>query len=82
MFIVRAILRARTECIVYFLLSSWLESLEHRGRSRSVPRLARQLPVHGSRDVRRRLSLVREKLDQSSTTAPAEMKDSKQPLQL
>jgi len=74
LFIIQALLRARTELIVYFLLSSWLDSLEHDGSARAIPRAAKQLPVRGERDVRRRLAVVREKLDARSPSAPADLR--------
>ena len=74
LFIVQAILRARTELIVYFLLSSWLDSLEHNGAARAIPRAAKQLPVRGARDVRRRLAVVREQLDARSESAPGDLR--------
>ena len=72
MFIVKAILRARSEFIVYFLLSAWLEALEHDGHARAVPPEAKRLPVRGARDVNRRLAAVRKKLDRHAAFAPAE----------
>ena len=72
MFIVTAILQARTEFIVYFLLAAWLEALEHDGRARAVPLAAKRLPVRGAGDVSRRLAAVREKLDRHTAYAPAE----------
>ncbi|HYH41103.1 MAG TPA: hypothetical protein VD867_03895 [Burkholderiales bacterium] len=74
MFIVQAIVRARTELIVYFLLSSWLESLDHDGRARAIPAKAKQLPIRGMRDVRQRLAVVREKIGQRSAGSPSDMR--------
>jgi hypothetical protein len=68
--IVNAIRRARTEHVVYFLLSAWLETLQHTGRARALPADAVRLPVRGSVDVRRRLRLLREKLASSDDMAP------------
>ena len=70
MIIVDAIRRARTEYVVYFLLSAWLETLAHTGRARALPAEAAQLPVRGSVDVRRRLRLIREKLASDTDIAP------------
>lgn len=75
MFIIKAILLARTEYIVYFLLSSWLEALEHGGRARAIPFEAKKLPIRGPGDVRRRVSLVREQLDQRSASAPSDLRE-------
>ncbi len=72
MFIVKAILLARTDFIVYFLLSAWLEALEHDGRARAVPPEAKRLPVRGARDLTRRLAAVREKLDRPAAFTPEE----------
>ena len=74
MFIVQAILRARTELIVYFLLSTWLDSLEHKRGARAIPPAAKRLPIRGARDVRRRLEVVREKLDARSESAPGDLR--------
>jgi hypothetical protein len=60
--IVDAIRRARTEHVVYFLLSAWLETLVHTGRARALPADAARLPVREGREVPRRLHLIREKL--------------------
>ena len=73
-FIVQAILRARTELIVYFLLSSWLDSLEHKRGARAIPSAAKRLPIRGARDVRRRLEVVRQKLDARSESAPGDLR--------
>ena len=63
MIIVDAIRRARTEHVVYFLLSAWLEMLAHTGRARVLPdEAAARMPVRSSVDVTRRLRLIREKL--------------------
>jgi len=74
MFIVQAIVRARTELIVYFLLSSWLDALDHDGRARAIPAKAKQLPIRGLRDVRQRLAAVREKIGQRSASSPSDMR--------
>jgi hypothetical protein len=68
--IVEAIGRARTEHVVYFLLSAWFETLEHTGHARVLPAEATGVPVRSSVDVRRRLRLVREKLASESEIAP------------
>jgi hypothetical protein len=72
--IVDAIRRARTEYVVYFLLSAWLETLAHTGRARALPAEAAQLPVRGSVDVRRRLRLIRDKLASGNDMAPQGMR--------
>ena len=74
MFIIQAIVRAKTEIIVYFLLSAWLESLVHDGSARAIPRAATRLPVRGARDVRRRLGVVRETLGARSAGSPADLR--------
>ena len=63
MFIVQAILRARSPHVVYFLLASWLYTLGRDQRARVIPAEARKLPIDGAADVRRRVSVVREELD-------------------
>jgi hypothetical protein len=73
--IIRAILLARTEYIVYFLLSSWLDTLEHSGRARAIPSEAKKLPIRGAGDVRRRVTLVREHLDRSSASTPLDLRE-------
>ena len=70
-FIVQAILRARTEYVVYFMLSSWLESLEHDRGAAAVPVEARRLPLRGREDVKRRFAVVREKLNRMPASAAA-----------
>ena len=66
---------ARTEYIVYFLLSSWLDTLEHNGRARAIPLGAKKLPIRGAGDVRRRVTLVREHLDRSSASTPLDLRE-------
>ena len=75
MSIIRALLLARTEYIVYFLLSSWLDALEHNGRARAIPAEAKKLPIRGAGDVRRRVSLVREQLDQRPANASFDVRE-------
>ena len=74
MFIIQAILRARTELLVYLLLSSWLDSLEHKRGARAIPSAAKRLPIRGARDVRRRLGVVREKLDAGAAATPGDLR--------
>jgi len=74
LFIVKAILQARTEYIVYFLLAAWLEALEHDGHAQAVPLEAKRLPVRDAGDVKRRLAAVREKLDRHAAFSPAEVR--------
>ena len=68
-FIIQALLVAKTEHVVYFMLAAWLETLEHKGGAAAIPEEARRLPVRGLSDVRHRLALVREKLDHDAVTA-------------
>ena len=70
MIIVDAIRRARTEHVVYFLLSAWLETLAHTGRARVLPDEAARMPVRSSVDVTRRLRLIREKLASDHEISP------------
>ena len=69
MFIIEAILVAKTEHVVYFMLSAWLETLEHRGGASAIPVEVKRLPIRGLTDVRRRLACVREKLDRDAVPA-------------
>jgi hypothetical protein len=75
LFIVQAILKARTEIIVYFLLSSWLEGLGRDGRAkRTIPPEATRLPIQGERDLRRRVSLVREQIEGHPDTTLSDLR--------
>ena len=74
MFIIRALVLARTKYIVYFLLSAWLEALEHKQSARAIPAAAKELPLRGQADVTRRLAAVRDELEQSSASAPADVR--------
>ena len=74
MFIIEAILTARTEHIVYFLLAAWLEALEHDGHANAVPVEAKELPLRGHADVKRRLALLRQKLDRTQKYAAADLR--------
>ena len=74
MYIVQAIVLARTQYVVYFLLSAWLEALEHSGSARAIPREAKQLPLRGPTDVSRRLAVVRDKLGRRSVSAPDDLR--------
>lgn len=74
MFIIQAILLARTKCIVYFLLTSWLEGLQHDGRTHAILFKAIKLPIRGPGDVSRRVSLVREQLDRHLASAPSDLR--------
>jgi hypothetical protein len=68
--IIEAIRRARTEHVVYFLLSAWLETLVHTGRARALPEDAVRLPVREGREVPHRLHLIRERLACEKDIAP------------
>ena len=74
MFIIQAILTARTEHIVYFLLAAWLEALEHDGHANAVPVEAKELPLRGHADVKRRLALLRQKLDRTQKYTAADLR--------
>jgi hypothetical protein len=58
--IIQALLLARSRYVVGMLLTTWLESLEHRGNARTLPWRARVLPIGGTGDLADRLQLVRE----------------------
>jgi hypothetical protein len=62
LFIVQALLLARTEYIVYFLLSTWLESIAHSGSARGMPHEIKALPVRDAADLSRRFAVVRQEL--------------------
>jgi hypothetical protein len=68
--IIDAIRRARTEHVVYFLLSAWLETLQYTGRARAFPAGVTVLPVRDDRDVIHRLRLIRRKLASDADTPP------------
>ena len=68
MFIVQALVHARTQYIVYFMLSAWLESAEHNGAARALPLDAKALPLRGATDIERRFALVRQELCSRSHT--------------
>jgi hypothetical protein len=68
--IIDAIRRARTDYVVYFLLSAWLETLQHTGRARAFPEGVTSLPVRNGRDVIHRLRLIRRKLARNDDTEP------------
>jgi hypothetical protein len=72
--IVEAIRRARTEYVVYFLLSAWLETLVHTGRARALPMDAARLPVRDAGDISRRLRLIREELACDRDIAPQRLR--------
>jgi hypothetical protein len=74
LFIIQAILLARTEYVVYFLLSAWLESLGRKRYARTIPLEARRLPVHGIEDLSRRLTVVRERLERDRHGNGAEVR--------
>jgi hypothetical protein len=67
--IIDAIRRARTEYVVHFLLSAWLETLQHTGRARAFP-AGVTLPIRDSRDVGHRLRRIRRKLAHDADTPP------------
>jgi hypothetical protein len=68
--IIDAIRRARTDYVVYFLLSAWLETLQHTGRARAFPEGVTSLPVRSGRDVIHRWRLIRKKLARIDDTEP------------
>ena len=71
MIIINALNRAASEHIVYFLLTAYVETVEHRGPdARAVPEDARRMPVRDANDVFRRLRALRSK--RATTTAPRE----------
>ena len=73
MIIIDALRLAANEHIVYFLLTAYVETVEHRGAAaRAVPEDARRMPVRDAGDVMRRLSVLRSK--RATTTAPREVR--------
>lgn len=62
--IIQALLTARSEYTVSLLLVTWLESLEHSGVARVLPWETRVLPIGGAHDLRTRLALVREAIQE------------------
>lgn len=71
MIIIDALKLAASEHIVYFLLTAYVETVEHRGvAARAVPEDAKRMPVRDAGDVMHRLSLLRSR--RAATTAPRE----------
>jgi len=68
--IIQALRSARSEYVVYFLLSAWLEVLDHNGRGRHLPAEVKLMPVRDARDVYTRLQAVRERLVSGAAVAP------------
>jgi hypothetical protein len=62
MIIIDALKLAKTEYVVYFLLTAYVETVGHRGAaSRVLPKEARRMPVRDADDVARRLRVLRTK---------------------
>ncbi|HYC49122.1 MAG TPA: hypothetical protein VED01_26895 [Burkholderiales bacterium] len=59
---------------MYFLLSAWLESIEHDGIARVLPHEAKALPVRDPADVSRRFALVRQALCSGSRRDAADVR--------
>src|SRR5215218_1919607 len=73
MIIIDALKLAASEHIVYFLLTAYVETVEHRGAAaRAVPEDATRMPVRDASDVMRRLRVLR--WTRAATTAPREAK--------
>jgi hypothetical protein len=68
--IIQALRSARSEYVVYFLLSAWLEVLDHNGRGRHLPAEVKLMPVRDARDVYTRLQVVRDRLVSGAAVAP------------
>jgi len=64
MFIVEALLRARTRYAVFFLITAWLETRGRRDAARALPNETTALPLRGENDIRRRIAWVRDKLEE------------------
>jgi hypothetical protein len=62
MIIIDALKLAKTEHVVYFLLTAYIETVGHRGATaRVLPKEARRMPVRDADDVARRLRVLRGK---------------------
>ena len=73
MIIIDALKLASTEHVVYFLLTAYVETVEHRGpAARALPKEAKRMPVRDADDVVRRLQALRSK--RPATHAPREAK--------
>jgi hypothetical protein len=72
--IIEALRAARSEYVVYFLLSAWFEILDHNGRARSLSPVIKRLPVRDAPDVHTRLQAVREELASAEGSAPRKMR--------
>jgi hypothetical protein len=68
--IIQALRSARSEYVVYFLLSAWLEVLDHNGRGRHLPAEVKLMPVRDARDVHNRLQVLRDRLVSGAAVAP------------
>jgi hypothetical protein len=73
MIIIDALKLAASEHIVYFLLTAYVETVEHRAAAaRAVPDEAKRMPVRDANDVFWRLRALRS--TRAVTTAPREAK--------
>ena len=73
MIIIDALKLATTEHVVYFLLTAYVETVEHSGPSaRALPKEARRMPVRDASDVVRRLRVLQVK--RSSFKVPREVR--------
>ena len=71
MIIIDALRLAASEHVVCFLLTAYVETVEHRGSAaRAVPADAKRRPVRDANDVFQRLRALRSK--RAMTTAPRE----------
>jgi len=68
--IIQALRAARSAYVVYFLLSAWLEALEHNGRARHLPLDVTRWPVRDGNDVYDRMRSVRQRLASGADTRP------------
>src|SRR5690348_7336878 len=72
--ITHALELAQSEHVIHFLLSSYVETLDHYGSTRSLfPPDVRHLPLGGKLDIQKRLSVVRTLLEAQRRTDQREI---------
>lgn len=57
-----AIKHAQTKHVVYFLLTAYVEAVDHIDRKRGLPKPVKRLPIAGRGDVNERLGVLRDVL--------------------
>jgi hypothetical protein len=76
MIIIDALKLASSEHVVYFLLTAYVETVEHRGlASRALPKEAKRMPVRDADDIMRRLRVLQAKRPAANARREAKMID-------